>query len=306
LINKESINEYYPFGLVNQQTSSTQFGSKEQRYKFGSKELIKDFNLESYNFEARMYNPQIARFQRLDPMADKRVGLTPYNYVSNNPITRIDPTGMLDGEYEKDKDGNWQKTSTKGDDIGVDFYHTTRKTGDKEEQLTYVTDREGNWNTIKEGKKFLSGESRGDDANWATIFSEWNNGSGPETSFFEGGHQSNMEIMKDPAFQNNLFDFSSSGKTKDGFNSGFNLLDAATTGFSNMQKQMMGDYNMSFYKLGDKVLSLVNDSKSRSSFYAHLPVNNPARGTVWDGSGGNVIFNNRQTNTYQNYLFFAK
>jgi RHS repeat-associated protein len=99
------INEYYPFGLQNQQTSSTQFGSKEQRYKFGSKELFKDFKLESYDFEARMYNPQIARFQRLDPMADKRVGLTPYNYVSNNPILRTDPTGMLDNDYYLDEKG---------------------------------------------------------------------------------------------------------------------------------------------------------------------------------------------------------
>ena len=32
----------------------------------------------------------------MDPMAHKRPGLTPYNYVQNNPIMRIDPTGMLD------------------------------------------------------------------------------------------------------------------------------------------------------------------------------------------------------------------
>jgi RHS repeat-associated protein len=107
------INEYYPFGLVNQQTSSTQFGSKEQRYKYNGKELFKDFKLEMEDYGVRMYSPQIGRFQTIDPMAVKRNRLSPYNYVSNNPILRIDPTGMLDGDYY-DKSGN--KIGTDGID----------------------------------------------------------------------------------------------------------------------------------------------------------------------------------------------
>jgi RHS repeat-associated protein len=104
------INEYYPFGLVNQQTSSTQYGSKEQRYKFGSKELMKDFNLEQQDFGARLYNPQIGRFIRVDPMADHRINYTPYNYVRNNPMRLIDPNGMLDAnpnDYVFNQNGNF-------------------------------------------------------------------------------------------------------------------------------------------------------------------------------------------------------
>jgi RHS repeat-associated protein len=87
------INEYYPFGLQNQQTSSTQFGSKTQNYKTTSKELYKDFNLEQLDFGARLYNPQIGRWSLIDAKASKYVALSPYNYVANNPLKYIDPNG---------------------------------------------------------------------------------------------------------------------------------------------------------------------------------------------------------------------
>lgn len=36
--------------------------------------------------------------------------MTPYQYVSNNPIMRIDPTGMNDHDYKLNKDGSLEKT----------------------------------------------------------------------------------------------------------------------------------------------------------------------------------------------------
>ena len=38
-------------------------------------------------------------------LADRRPGLSPYNYVQNNPLIRIDPTGMLD-DWVEYKHGN--------------------------------------------------------------------------------------------------------------------------------------------------------------------------------------------------------
>jgi RHS repeat-associated protein len=87
------INEYYPFGLQNQQTSSTQFGSKEQRYKYNGKELFKDFKLEMEDYGARMYSPQIGRWNVIDKMAQKYARFSPYNYTLNNPIKFVDPDG---------------------------------------------------------------------------------------------------------------------------------------------------------------------------------------------------------------------
>jgi RHS repeat-associated protein len=100
------INEYYPFGLQNQQTSSTQYGSKEQRYKFGSKELFKDFKLEQLDFGARMYNPQIGRWSVVDKMASDMTSWSPYNYAFNNPIRFIDPDGNAPDDYYLDAEGN--------------------------------------------------------------------------------------------------------------------------------------------------------------------------------------------------------
>lgn len=46
-------------------------------------------------------------------MTHLRESLTPYNFVSNNPINRVDPTGALD-DWVQDADGNiyWDKNAT--------------------------------------------------------------------------------------------------------------------------------------------------------------------------------------------------
>ena len=58
------------------------------------KESEKTFGLNRINFGARTYNPTTGRFDRVDPLADKFLQLTTYNFVGNNPARNIDPTGM--------------------------------------------------------------------------------------------------------------------------------------------------------------------------------------------------------------------
>ncbi|HMQ49495.1 MAG TPA: RHS repeat-associated core domain-containing protein [Saprospiraceae bacterium] len=38
----------------------------------------------------------VTRFLSVDPMAEERSWVSPYNYVQNNPLNRIDPTGAID------------------------------------------------------------------------------------------------------------------------------------------------------------------------------------------------------------------
>jgi hypothetical protein len=53
----------------------------------------------------RHYDPYLGRFNVIDPMAEERNWLTPYNFVQNNPILRVDPSGLLDDYF--DKEGNF-------------------------------------------------------------------------------------------------------------------------------------------------------------------------------------------------------
>jgi RHS repeat-associated protein len=71
-----------------------QKGSPEHRNKYNGKEYLSDLGW--YEYGARMYDPTIGEFSTVDPLANKREWLTPYNFLSNNPINRIDPDGALD------------------------------------------------------------------------------------------------------------------------------------------------------------------------------------------------------------------
>ena len=66
---------------------------------YNGKELDESFGLDWYSYGARMYDPQLGRWNQIDPMSDKRNWLTLYNYVQNNPLLRIDPTGAIDIFY---------------------------------------------------------------------------------------------------------------------------------------------------------------------------------------------------------------
>lgn len=57
---------------------------------------------------ARKYDPTIGRFLALDPLllVDSPVDLNGYNYASNNPINRLDPSGLGPVEHEGEQ---WKK-----------------------------------------------------------------------------------------------------------------------------------------------------------------------------------------------------
>ncbi len=93
---------YDPWGLELTGIGYEYAGVKRNKYLYNGKELLDDQNLGLYDYGARYYDPVIGRWTSPDPMASERSWVSPYNYVQNNPMLRVDPDGMLDDYYNRE------------------------------------------------------------------------------------------------------------------------------------------------------------------------------------------------------------
>jgi len=106
------------------QVARLNYFKTHDRYFFQGQEMDNEVKGEgnSYDFGARMYNCRLGIFLSIDPLANQRAWMSPYNFVQNNPIMRIDPDGLLDDNY----------TITENGSVSVE------KTDDKTDSFTYV------------------------------------------------------------------------------------------------------------------------------------------------------------------------
>jgi RHS repeat-associated protein len=88
----QQVTNYYPFGVPYTDVS-VETSPDFQPYKFNGKELDKMYGLDTYDYGARQYDPILARWDRIDPLAEKYYNVSPYVYCANNPIMLVDPDG---------------------------------------------------------------------------------------------------------------------------------------------------------------------------------------------------------------------
>jgi len=93
--------DYYPFGLQ----MKGKYMNNGNKYLYNGKELQDDVlgsvALGLYDFRYRFYDPQICRFFTQDRLAEKFVYMTPYQFCSNDPISKIEIDGL------EGADANW-------------------------------------------------------------------------------------------------------------------------------------------------------------------------------------------------------
>ena len=99
-----------------------------------------------YCFEARYY--RVHTFISRDPLMNEKPWLTPYHYCSNNPIGRIDPSGMSDDWYQ-DADGNvkWDENVTSQADLKQEEKYIGKTVGWINDNGLHKGDENGNITT---------------------------------------------------------------------------------------------------------------------------------------------------------------
>ena len=87
--------DYYPFGM----DIACYNGGLDNKYRYNGKEFQEDVinskALSWYDYGARFYDPAIGRWHIPDDLGEIMYEESPFCYVGNNPILRIDPDGKI-------------------------------------------------------------------------------------------------------------------------------------------------------------------------------------------------------------------
>ena len=140
-IDIEDTNNYYPFGLSfitenafggSQYSPSTTY----KNYKYNGKELQETG---MYDYGARMYMPDIGRWNTIDKLSEKYFSTSTYTYVLNRPTVAVDPDGkrvyFIGAAGNDPESQGWNYVNRWGNyfsQAGINFYrvNATRGTSD--------------------------------------------------------------------------------------------------------------------------------------------------------------------------------
>jgi RHS repeat-associated protein len=86
----ESLTDYYPFGMT---LPGRSYNAHTSRHGFTGHEKESDLAEGIYTTEYRLYDARVGRWLSVDPLFEKYVDMSPYNYCMLNPVMMVDPDG---------------------------------------------------------------------------------------------------------------------------------------------------------------------------------------------------------------------
>jgi RHS repeat-associated protein len=182
--------DYYPFGKVMQANNNA---NPNDNYKFTGHERDDEASLSIDYMNARTYDPVIGKFMQIDPLHMERPGLSPFNYVQNNPLLRVDPSGMLD-DYALDKNTG-EITLIRETDDDFDVLYATDEKGniDESKSITVSKDDDGGsvLSDLSSGEKTVDTEYDG--KTYTGVVANTTNGSDAKRVFGFAAKNSNVE-----------------------------------------------------------------------------------------------------------------
>lgn len=116
-------------------------------YQYNEKEFVSRQDLKWYDYGARYYDPATARWGQVDPLAEDYFPWSPYNYVYNNPLKFIDPTGE-NGELVFDDE---KGTAT----VKMDLYFHGSSVDEDFDAAGHAQVIEDQWNEGAQGAKIV-------------------------------------------------------------------------------------------------------------------------------------------------------
>lgn len=111
-------NNYYPFGLKHKGYNNVVNGTEHKYKTFQGQEINEELGLNWLSFKWRNYDPSLARFHNIDPLAEQYNYQSPYNFSENRVIDGVELEGL---EWMDYKVAMWeaQKAQVKALDNGA-------------------------------------------------------------------------------------------------------------------------------------------------------------------------------------------